>query len=47
MFEVDSELKEFINLGGFVGLAQINPIAGKLDFNSEKIITFINHLITK
>ena len=38
---VDSELKEYIQMGGFVGLAQINPIAGNLEYNSSKIIDFI------
>ncbi|MBQ7764624.1 NAD(+) synthase [bacterium] len=41
MIEIDSELKEFIKLGGFVGLAQINPIAGNLEYNSNKISEFI------
>ena len=34
-----SNLKEYIQLGGFVGLAQINPIAGRLEYNSNKIVT--------
>ena len=38
---VDSELKEYIQMGGFVGLAQINPIAGNLEYNSSKIIDFV------
>ncbi len=37
-FEV---FREQIELGGFVGLAQINPIAGNLQFNANKIIEFI------
>lgn len=41
MFEIDSDLKEYIQLGGFVGLAQINPIAGNLEYNSQKIIKYI------
>ena len=41
MFDIDSEIKKYINLGGFVGLAQINPIAGNLEFNSNKIIESI------
>ena len=41
MFEIDSELKNLINLGGFVGLAQTNPIAGNLEYNTNKIINFI------
>lgn len=41
MFNIDSEIKNYIHLGGFVGLAQINPIAGNLEYNSNKIIEFI------
>ncbi len=41
MADIDSELKEYIELGGFVGLAQTNPIAGNLEYNSEKIIDYI------
>ena len=41
MFEINSNLKEYIQLGGFVGLAQVNPIAGKLEYNSNKIISYI------
>ncbi len=41
MIEIDSEIKKYIHLGGFVGLAQINPIAGNLEYNSNKIIEFI------
>ena len=38
----DLELyREQIELGGFVGLAQINPIAGNLEYNANKIIEFI------
>ena len=42
MFKIDSELREYIKMGGFVGLAQTNPIAGDLEYNSNKIITFIS-----
>ena len=38
---LDSELKEYIKLGGFVGLAQVNLIAGNLEHNCKKIIEFI------
>lgn len=41
MFEIDSDLKEYIELGGFVGLAQINPVAGNIEYNSKKIVKFI------
>ena len=36
MIEIDSEIKKYIHLGGFVGLAQINPIAGNLEYNSKQ-----------
>ena len=45
MFGIDSDLKEYIKLGGFVGLAQINPKAGNLEYNSNKIIKFIEDAI--
>ena len=41
MIEIDSKIKEYIHMGGFVGLAQINPIAGNLEYNSNKIIEYI------
>ena len=41
MIEIDSQIKDYIQLGGFVGLAQINPIAGNLEYNSQKIIDYI------
>ena len=41
MFEIDSDLKDYIQLGGFVGLAQINPNAGDLEHNFQKIVEYI------
>ena len=41
MIEIDSKIKEYIHMGGFVGLAQINPIAGDLEHNGNKIIEYI------
>ena len=41
MFEINPELREYIKMGGFVGLAQTNPVAGDLEYNSNKIMTFI------
>ena len=41
MFSDLEEFSEVIHQGGFVGLAQINPIAGNLAYNSSKIIDFI------
>lgn len=42
MFNTDEELIDLIKMGGFVGLAQINPYAGNLEYNSKKIIEYIN-----
>lgn len=42
MFDGDEELINLIKMGGFVGLAQINPYAGNLEHNSKKIIEYIN-----
>ena len=44
MLNIDSDIKNFIDLGGFIGLAQINPIAGNLEYNSQKIIEYIKNL---
>ena len=42
MFSEIEEYQEMMEMsGGFVGLAQINPIAGNLEYNSEKIAKFI------
>ncbi len=41
MFELDDVIKNSLAMGGFVGIAQINPIAGNLEYNSNKIIEFI------
>lgn len=41
MFELEDDIKKCLNMGGFVGLAQINPMAGNLEYNSNKIIKFI------
>ena len=42
MFSEIEEYQEMMKMsGGFVGLAQINPIAGNLEYNSEKIAKFI------
>jgi len=38
---LDFEVNEILKDGGCVGLAQINPIAGNLEYNSNKIIDFI------
>lgn len=41
MFELEDDMKKCLAMGGFVGLAQINPMAGNLESNSNKIIEFI------
>ena len=41
MLNIDSKIKDYIHMGGFIGLAQINPIAGNLEYNSNKIIEYI------
>ena len=38
---MDFEVNEILKDGGCVGLAQINPIAGNLEYNSNKILDFI------
>ena len=42
MFESIKEFKNKIQEGGYVGLAQINLIAGNLEYNSKKIELFIS-----
>lgn len=41
--EIISELKSLVSSGGFIGLAQINPIAGNLEYNSKKIAKYIKY----
>ena len=41
MFSDIKAFTEQIKMGGFVGLAQINPIAGNLEYNAQKITEFI------
>ena len=41
MFSDIKDFTEQIKMGGFVGLAQINPIAGNLEYNVQKITEFI------
>ncbi|MCM1339558.1 MAG: NAD(+) synthase [Muribaculaceae bacterium] len=43
--EIESELKELLRpyKEGSIGLAQINPIAGDIEYNSKKVVKYINH----
>ena len=41
MFEDKDSLKEMLELGGFVGLAQINLVAGDLEYNYNKICDIV------
>ena len=36
-----NSLKNFISDGGFIGLSQINPIAGNIEYNAKKIAQHI------
>lgn len=42
---IEKELKELIApfKNGSIGLAQINPIAGDIEYNAKKVIKYINH----
>jgi len=42
ILDIDDNLKDQIKMGGYVGLAQINLVAGNLDYNSNKIIKLID-----
>jgi len=37
------KIAKFVNKGGFIGMAQINPIAGNLEYNSNKISEYIKY----
>ena len=43
--ELEQELKELLNpyKKGSIGLAQINPIAGDIEYNAQKVVKYINH----
>ena len=45
MNEIESELRELLApyKNGLCGIAQINPIAGNIEYNSEKVVKYINH----
>lgn len=42
MFESILDFKDKIQEGGYIGLAQINPIAGNLEYNAGKIELFLS-----
>ena len=43
--ELEKELKELLEpfKSGSIGLAQINPIAGDIEYNAQKVIKYIQH----
>lgn len=43
--EIEKELKELLKpfKSGSIGLAQINPIAGDIEYNAQKVIKYIKH----
>ena len=41
--KIVNELKSLLSLGGFIGMAQINPIVGNLEYNSKKIANYIKY----
>ena len=36
------ELKNDVSKNNFIGIAQINPIVGALEYNAKKIVKYIN-----
>ena len=36
-------VKQIVSKGGFIGLAQINPIAGNIEYNAKKIAKYIKY----
>ncbi len=41
-----NELKSIISGGGFIGMAQINPIVGNIEYNAKKIAKYIKYADT-
>mgnify|MGYP000881205796 CR=1 FL=1 len=43
--ELENELRELLEpfKKGSIGLAQINPIAGDIEYNSQKVVKYIKH----
>ena len=40
---ITQELNSLLSSGEFIGMAQINPIAGDLEYNSKKIVKYIKY----
>lgn len=38
-----AEVKSIVSTGGFIGMAQINPIAGNIEYNAKKIAKYIKY----
>lgn len=38
-----SGIKEIVSEGGYIGMAQINPIAGNIEYNAKKIAKYIKY----
>ena len=38
-----NEIKNIVSTGGYIGMAQINPIAGNIEYNAKKIAKYIKH----
>ena len=36
-------VKRIVSNGGFIGMAQINPIAGNIEYNAKKIAKYIKY----
>ena len=43
---ITKEIKEYISKDGFIGIAQINPIVGHLEYNAKKIAKYIKYAET-
>lgn len=40
---VINSVKEIVSTGGYIGMAQINPIAGNVEYNAKKIAKYIKY----
>ena len=38
-----NEIKNIVSDGGYIGMAQINPIAGNIEYNAKKIAKYIKY----
>ena len=41
--KIISEIKDIVSAGGYIGMAQINPIAGNIEYNAKKIAKYIKY----